>query len=211
MHPAEELWISRAIDRRASVEDWRGLEQLAAGDESVWRRLSATLRAETLLAHRVQALLPPGDEDSAAPTAPAASAAARARTGARRAAAGAAALLALATSFALGRASAGDAAAAPGSVPGSTTDAPAPAGSAERLLADYLEAGRESGRVLEQLPLQAIASERRADGRGLDVVFVRTIVERAHVEQGVRLASDEHGMPTALPVDLAHYLPPTDF
>jgi hypothetical protein len=38
MNASEELWISRAVDGRAGVEDWRGLHRVAATDPDVWRR-----------------------------------------------------------------------------------------------------------------------------------------------------------------------------
>jgi hypothetical protein len=213
MQTCEELCISRAIDRAATAEDWRALEHVAAADPDVWRRLCRTLQEETLLGQRVDALLPaPALPESAlfesarlesAPLAPPVRA-----TTARRARIGpwlAAALLLLA--FWCGRVTAVPTATTTTPATAGTTDAPA----ADELLFAYLEEGTRSGRVIEQLPPRTLATRRLPDDQGLEVVFVRSLVERTRVDRAVTLASDEHGRPTPLVVDLARYLPPTDY
>jgi hypothetical protein len=80
----------------------------------------------------------------------------------------------------------------------------------DQLLGAYLAEGAESGRVLEQLPLHTLATQRLPDGCGLEVVFVRSLVERRRVDQAFALAADEHGRPAPLPVDLSHYVPPSN-
>jgi len=196
MHPSEELWISRALDRRATEQDWRGLEAIAARDGDVWRRLATTLRVEAALVRGVDAVLPTREEVLAAPPSRM-----RGPLGAL------AALLLLAVVFVLGRASAPEAARSP------TVAAPAAdvAGDADRLLDTYLAVGRESGRVLEQLPLSIVASRRSSSGPGFEVVFVRSFVERTEVDHAMTLAPDEIGRPMPLAVDLAHFVPPANY
>jgi hypothetical protein len=80
----------------------------------------------------------------------------------------------------------------------------------DQLLGAYIAEGAESGRVLEQLPLRTLGTQRLPGSDGLEVVFVRSLVERRRVDQAFTLAADEHGRPTPLPVDLSHYVPPSN-
>jgi hypothetical protein len=207
MHDCEELWISRAIDRTASAEDWRGLETIAAADRDVWRRLCVTLQEDTLLAARVSVLLPPGP--AAVPLVPAPGAV----RGVPRPVAMLLAAALVAMVFWLGRSTAqnGDArnrgSAAPRDAVPANHDADV---RTDQLLGAYLAEGAESGRVLEQLPLHTLATERLPGSDGLEVVFVRSLVERRHVGQAFALAADEHGRPAPLAVDLSHYVPPSN-
>ncbi|MFO1078107.1 MAG: hypothetical protein U1E73_10345 [Planctomycetota bacterium] len=201
MHHSEDLWISRAVDRAASAEDWRGLAAIATTDPDVWRRLCATLREETLLAHELATLLPPP-----APALPVAADAGAPRRGPRGVALVALfAAAALALAFWLGRTTSPSPATA-------STPAPTPAPTDnEELLSAYLAAGAADGNVLEQLPLHTLATRRLPDGGGLEVVFVRSLVERRRIDRGIAVAADEHGRPVPLPVDLASYIPPTNY
>ena len=68
-----------------------------------------------------------------------------------------------------------------------------------------------SSRMASVSPVQAVSARRAVDGEGFDVVFVRSLVERARVRELTTLAPDEHGRPQPLRVDLANLIPPTDF
>lgn len=210
MTASEELWISRAIDRRAGSEDWRGLHRIAASDPDVWRRVCATLEAETSLTEGLAALLPQ-DLCTAAAGAPSPSAGAphaavaSARPGLRMLGLLAATLL---VAFVVGRWSVVSAGPAPLQPAASPLVA---AGSPDELMQAYLREGATAGRVLDQLPLRTLSTRRASDGNGFEVVFVRSLIECARVQQLMTLAPDEHGSPQPLQIDLANYIPPTDF
>ncbi|MCB9879231.1 MAG: hypothetical protein H6835_16670 [Planctomycetes bacterium] len=191
MHANEELWISRVVDRRAGDDDWRELDAIATQDPEVWRRLATTLRCEHALQRGVAAVLPPVADELLVPPA----------LRMPRWLVVAAALLVMAAMFVLGRVSADRTKTAPVLA---TPDC-------DVLLDTYLAAGRDSGRVLEQLPLQIVESRRREAGEGYEVLFVRSFVERTAVERAMTLAPDELGRPVPLAVDLAHFVPPTDY
>lgn len=207
MHPSEELWISRALDRRASAAEWRELDAVAAHDSGVWLRLANTLRAEAALGEHFAAAF--GDELSTSLPAGVATLrdAPRGRRSVRLAGAVAALLLTFVAGFGLGTGSSDGVA---GCVD-RDVELPAPAPGAEQLLASYLQAGRESGRVLQHLPLRTVATRALPDGDGVEVVFVRSFVERTQVDRAVTLANDEHGRPQPLAVDLTNYFPPANF
>ncbi|MCK5940961.1 MAG: hypothetical protein KAI24_03235, partial [Planctomycetes bacterium] len=84
-------------------------------------------------------------------------------------------------------------------------------GSPDELMHAYLRQGAEAGRVLDQLPLRTLSTRRAPDGDGFEIVFVRSLVERARVDQLMTFAPDEHGQPQPLRVDLANFIPPTEF
>jgi hypothetical protein len=88
---------------------------------------------------------------------------------------------------------------------------PAAGQTPDQLMQAYLREGATAGRVIDQLPLQTLSTRRAPDGDGFDVVFVRSLVERARVKQLMTLAPDEHGSPQPLQIDLADYIPPTEF
>ncbi|HEX5052895.1 MAG TPA: hypothetical protein VFZ65_14055 [Planctomycetota bacterium] len=198
MHPREELWISRAIDRCATEADWRALTAVAVHDRDVWRRLCRTLEAETLLGARLSPLLP-----ALVPAASPAPAAAR-RPPLRRVGAWLAAAAVL-LAFWCGRMSAAPPTASP------SEPRPLHAGSADELFGAYVAAGTRSGRLLEQLPVRTLATRQLPGDEGLEVVFVRSLVERTHIDRALTLVADEHGRPTPSPVDLTNYVLPTNY
>ncbi|MFK7741744.1 MAG: hypothetical protein AB8H80_15605 [Planctomycetota bacterium] len=227
MHPSEELWISRVLDRSADREDWRGLHAIARTDADVWRRLRESLEQDALLSAALADLLPaePPAVCSALPSelaAPSVLAAAPRRPFAAARAAMVVLLSAglMALAFMLGQSSGSidPSSAAPPVVSRTAVDRSAAAfgvGSSirdpESLLRDYVEQGLASGRVVRQLPLQALSTRRLPDGSGLEVLLVRRLVERQRMDHAVTLAPNEFGQPTPLRVDLANYIPPTNF
>lgn len=205
MTACEELWISRAIDRCACAEDWRALHDVAVRDPDVWRRLCVTLESETALTRQLGGLLEP--PDAAAVGTPVASREPGSRG--RRWFGALAALLLATVAFVVGLCSSrwNDAERVAHEQPPTAVVADDP----DALMHAYLVRGVRDGRVLEQLPLQAVSARRAVDGEGFDVVFVRSLVERARVRELTTLAPDEHGRPQPLRVDLANLIPPTDF
>ena len=205
MNASEELWISRAVDGRAGVEDWRGLHRVAATDPDVWRRLCATLEAETELRVELAAVVPQ-DVPTPAPAAQTPAQQAPLRPGPDVRLYGLLAAL-LALTFVVGRWTA----IAPAIAPAGGDAMPAAGQTPDQLMQAYLREGATAGRVIDQLPLQTLSTRRAPDGDGFDVVFVRSLVERARVKQLMTLAPDEHGSPQPLQIDLADYIPPTEF
>ena len=65
------------------------------------------------------------------------------------------------------------------------------------LLAQYIEAGQRSGRVVQELPSVTLDIKSAGD-EGLQVLFVRRIVEQKRIKGAWRFAQDEHG--SAVPV-----------
>lgn len=61
-------------------------------------------------------------------------------------------------------------------------------------------APRAAAAVVEELPPLMLDSFPAADGGGVDVVYLRRVVERVRVDECYRLAADEHGRPAAVPV-----------
>lgn len=76
--------------------------------------------------------------------------------------------------------------------------------SADEALDRYLEAGQSEGRIIAELPAMMVES-RQTEGGRLEVFYVRQFLEREEVGQVYELASDEHGLPRTVPVDLRTY------
>lgn len=71
--------------------------------------------------------------------------------------------------------------------------------SAAEALSEYFSHGRREGSVLGQLSEPVLVSSTpSADGKGYEVVFVRSIVERSRVDSLYRLAKDEAGNATPI-------------
>lgn len=76
-----------------------------------------------------------------------------------------------------------------------------PLADAASALQAYLSKGRQEGTVIgEQPKLNIIGVTPVEGGTGFDVLYERTIVERARVENLYRLAQDETGKPAAIQV-----------
>lgn len=76
--------------------------------------------------------------------------------------------------------------------------------SADEALDRYLEAGQIEGRIIAELPALMVES-RQTEGGRLEVFYVRQFLEREEVGQVYELASDEHGLPRTVPVDLTTF------
>lgn len=82
--------------------------------------------------------------------------------------------------------------------PGSSLENATP----QALLASYVERGRATGLILDELPHVPLRVQPASTGSDkLQVVYVRRFLETSDLDQTVQLASDEHGMPVALPAD----------
>lgn len=197
----EEVLIGRVTDAEASPSDWAELEVIAVRDPAVWQRLAQAQRAHARLESAVEdriALselvdIPRGTMGSV-----------RVFTVRWREYAGwaAAAVVAL-TWFGIGRNSASTSAPVHGgnemqaglfpvvSKPISFDDA----------RAQYVKTGRESGRVLMELPSIYVDASKvpHADTKAFYVV--RPFLERVEATDGQlwRVSADEHGRPMYVP------------
>ncbi|MCB9832698.1 MAG: hypothetical protein H6807_09505 [Planctomycetes bacterium] len=62
-------------------------------------------------------------------------------------------------------------------------------------LARYLEQGREEGSVLYELPIEVVEARGEEKGVGIDVFYLRRILERRRSEEVLTLERDELGRP----------------
>ena len=192
----EEILLSRAVDRAASVEDWRELQELSARDTTVWQRLAETLHAETALARAVDNVF---EQLPAEPrTLP------RPRSSRRLWLQGLAAAVLVLGTWVVARSTADDPPQAP--IQGQGMEER----SAKDLLREYVRRTTETGRHVRELPLTTLAT-RRLEGGGLEVIYLRRLLERSRVDRAVRLGRDEHGRLQAVPASLAAFRPGNNF
>ena len=183
---SEDRLLSRVVQGDAVEGDWDALEVLAARDRTVWERLAASLRAESLLAAEVGAVL----EEVEKIELPAPPVRKLARLSPSF---GWAAALLFAVLWGLSS-----------RAPAPLAPAPEPAAeNPDRALLHYLEAGQREGRLVQELPHQVVQTRPTADGSGLEVLYVRRLVERQVIDQFYQLGQDEIGRPTSVPVSAA--------
>ena len=72
---------------------------------------------------------------------------------------------------------------------------------ATEALEQYMRAGLEEGRIVEELPLLTLELRPAIDGEGMDVFYVRRVIERAHVEGMYKMGMDDQGRAVVLPTD----------
>ena len=184
----ESLLLSRVVDRSETCADWDELQRAATQDRHVFDRLAAALREDTRFRGLAGAAL---DAIAAAPM-PMPVRPRRVLRGAARCAVACALLVA---AFAAGR------------VPTADRE-PAPA-TADAALQHYLRLGQEAGRIVDLLPNVTLSTQETADGKALEVLFLRRVVERTVVDEAFRLGTDEHGRPITSPASLASFKPPS--
>jgi hypothetical protein len=194
--PDRDLLFSRIVDGRASDREWRAFESLAAREPSAWRDLACAHRDQRFLEQFVGSA---GDAADAIDLR-----GGRCETitdrGRRVATWGGwaiAATLALAYLGVIPSARTAN----PGSALNQASLLPASLTPEEAYQA-YMNKGFEAGRVLGELPDKVLVSTSRAEnGEGIDIVFVRQIVERTRVNNMYQFNSqDELGNRVATPV-----------
>jgi hypothetical protein len=200
MKDRRDMLISRVIDGEAGESDWHALRTLAEADPAVWGELTETQRQHEALSGLVDEVgalaehveIPEGELMTPTERFERRMASVRAWGGW---AAAAAVLLVWFTGLPAptGRGPAGPTA---GLGPSSEI---ADMGF-DGALARYLDEGKRSGRVLGQVP-ERVVLETRPAGEGLEVVYLRQIVERELVspERLYRLGRDEFGKAALLP------------
>ena len=198
--------ISRIVDRRAEPGDWSDFTALAHAEPAHWEQLLSTLRTDVALRGALAGALATAD----AVEAPLPSLS-RWRQWTGWAAAGVLALCwagssawnaAAPATSPVSPPSRSDLAASQPSqpagqpAPGALTTVPAPT-------ADDTLASWRADQPVEQLPLRFMGTRPGPAGRGIEVLFVRPVLESAVVDGVYSMGTDELGRPAPVPVDPA--------
>jgi hypothetical protein len=206
------LFISRAVDGVATPAQWASFEATARAHPGLWRELAcaqrdhaslvrevadATACAEDVELHSQQL----HDDESADDYLVASTGFAGRFASVRSWGGWAAAAVLLIALVAQGTRLAGSSVpTTTGSPAGGTITAGPNFGSANDALDAYLAKGRRDGRVLGEVPDKIIVDSRPAEGGGgMEVIYVRQIVERARLKDLYRISHDEAGRPTPIP------------
>lgn len=186
--------ISRIVDRRAEPQDWSGFLTLAHAEPAHWEQLLATLRADGALRAGVADAL--ATADTVETPLPSLS---RWRQWTGWAAAGVLAL-SWAGSSALSLASPTPPLSGPVATQAVPVTAPATAPSDGSVAAAVKLSDKPA---FEDLPLRLVGTRPGPDGRGVEVLYVRPVVERAFVDGVYSTGTDELGRPAPVQVDPA--------
>lgn len=190
--PTRELLISRVIDGRAGAGDWKSLRALAESDPGVWRDLEESQQMHESLCAEVSA---------------ACAAAERIDVDVHRHQAGLSRRLSIAgawggwlaaaavgLAWTLGMPLGSDGSSVIGSVVPTLGPEYVRIETPEDALRTYLQRGRDDGSVLGLVSDPRVLETRALpDGSGVEVLYVREIVERRLIEQVFRLSQDEAG------------------
>jgi hypothetical protein len=192
-----DILIARVIDAEASPEDWASIRALAERDPSIWSELAAAQQDQADLASALAEATRVAEEVTL-PVAPAPSIVLRRRLSLAGAAGGwlAAAAMLLAWWVQPGGS---------GGVQGDGQQAGiVPSGfgaTADEALQAYLDRGVRDGRIVGVEPDFLIRDSRPLDdGSGVEIVYVRRIVERMVVDKVYRASLDERGLYVPVPV-----------
>jgi len=202
---AADLLISRIVDRRATPEDWRALRR-ALGRDAEPRGApgggAGDMLAEIEAAHRIDADLCRAVEGEIGVSERVELPPMRLRAPERRLRlvgtwGGWAAAAGLALAWIMGvqppAPDPGDGTQQAGPIPGagwSSGQGP----SVEEAFDQYVRAGRESGRIVRVDPeLRGIDSTPLENGAGVEVIYLRRVLERAVIDDVYRYATDDLG------------------
>ena len=72
---------------------------------------------------------------------------------------------------------------------------------ASQALQQYLRAGTDEGRIVQELPLLTVEIKPTLDGEESEVIYLRRFVERARVEGVYKMGIDEQGRTIAVSTD----------
>lgn len=204
-----EVLIARVVDGEATQAEWDRLCLEAQRQPALWRELAESQREQSALVAAVGRVLAAADEVEA----PAHELGTiqfhrRARSFASWggwAVAALVALTALGPRFGL-LSSSGPTAGVPGTLqPVNDSDLllrdPAP----KDVLAAYYNRGMQRGTVLGEMPERVLVGTRPAvNGQGVEVVYIRQIMEREVVPGLYRLGTDEAGRPTPIRAEIQY-------
>ncbi len=188
-----DVLLSRVLDGEATPEDWAAFRAMASQDAAIWRDLAEAQQDRAALNEVIASALAIADEvEAPVELHLSESLARRARTAMSYGGWLVAAVVALAVvfqpSFHTGAADSGVVAASL---------------SPEQALREYFDRGAEQGRVLGEMPQPMVLQYApTADGQGVEVVYVRQIVERAVVDDMYRYGTDDSGRPVPIRAEL---------
>jgi hypothetical protein len=198
-----ELLIARIVDGRAGDSEWTALRSMSAGDPLLWRDLSDAQRDAAMLSEAMAPALAAA-ERTALPSVvlhsdplPLRERMARANwRGGLGWLAAAAVTAAWVTGISPwsrpeGALSNGNAA---GILPVNTNP--------DDLLSKYVDVGRQQGRVVAEMPERMVLESRpTADGKGMEVLYLRQLLERAVVTEDAmfRVGQNDAGQRVLLP------------
>ncbi|MBY0111451.1 MAG: hypothetical protein K2Y21_01415 [Phycisphaerales bacterium] len=203
--PDREVLISRVVDGVAGPSDWVEIDMISAADQNVWREIAQAQRDKQLLDFAVGRATATADRIDLPEPAPLVIIR-RARIGmAQWTGWAAAAVMAVAMLVVPNWNNNTNTAGVPSILP--TFDQPPT--TPDQALENYLSTGKQTGRVVRQLPdFVVLDSAPAADGSGYDIIYLRQIVERARVDSLHRYKVDDSGNKTPVPVNRIDTLPP---
>lgn len=197
-----DLVISRVADGRAGDSEWAALRRLAEADGAVWADLAETRRQHGLLVEAIEPGLAAAQRHGLPELSLRGGAGWRERAGRVnwRSGLGWAAAAAVALAWWAGV------------NPRAGTSGPGVQGAAimpvvntnpDELFSRYVDAGRQQGRVVAELPERVVLETRPlGDGSGTEVLFLRQVLERATVsdEAMYRVGTNDAGQRVLVPV-----------
>lgn len=186
--------ISKIIDGEASSADWRTFRRLAEADASLWAEFAETHAVHESLERAVDDAIGVADGvDLRIPDTPEEVFDARVRT--LRTWGGWLAAAAVALAWFIGFGNQGVPEMQGASIGGSSVLALDEA-SAEDAIQRYKDAGMQAGRVVGEMPQRVVLETRpTADGKAVEVLYIRQFIERAVVDRVYRESTDEFGNP----------------
>jgi hypothetical protein len=192
-----DLLISRAIDEQASDDDWAQLRRLSETDATVWRDLAEAQHEHAELSRALEGAIAVADEiDAPVEHFVQTRFANRLRVVATWGGWAVAAVLVLAMVR----------------NPNLSNEVTNTAGLAgprlgevtpDQALQRYIDEGRRTGQVLEEIPERVLIETRPvAGGDGVEVIFIRQFIERTRVHTLYRTGQDEYGRWISLPIEM---------
>lgn len=194
---ARDVLIGRVVDGEACPDDWKALADLAARDQRVWAELAGAQRQHDALTRAVDRAVAPADGVEMPDFTPHANPAQhRLRLASSWGGWAAAAVVILAWTTGL-ELPTGSIDGAPAQTAGFVRIGDSPEAALDR----YLDAGRATGTVVREIPDRVVYETRPLESGGVEVLYLRQILERRIVDEVYRRAADEFGRSVELPVE----------
>ncbi len=194
-----DLLVSRIIDGRAGSADWDRFRAVAAHDPAIWSELGDSQRQQEALCVAVSGSLaaadrvglPPGPIDDA-PT--------RRRLDLVSHWGGWAAAAALLLVWFVGRPRTANPGEAAEPTTASVFGIPLKEARPDQAFDQYLAAGRQSGKVVGEMPDQVVIETRPKPDGTIEVLYLRQVIERQVIDHAYRQMRDETGGAVTVPV-----------